>query len=572
MSGLGDVGPVRRPTIPITVRILSVNVLALVVLVVGTLSVADFREGLIQQQTDILLIQANVIADTLSDDMDQGAVATSDEMANGVLAPGALVLPAASVRTLRVMAEQTKSRARVFDRDGNLVADSRVWTGPGPLVQARELSPPRSTTERLGRAVNGILDWLVAVAWNYPARPPYLDRAQAAAEDYEEVMVALTGHEATAVRRVVLPPESQSLVDVDRLEQSSRTVICVAAPIQRTSVLGAVYLTKNSDEIDQAAWNARLAILQTFLVTLVLTVFLSLYLSRTIATPLRRLAHAADVLRRDRTLQHPLPDFSSKRNEIGQLSIALDDLTDALRWRFDAIERFAADVSHEIKNPLASLRSALDTLKRVEKPEQRDRLLAIVESDVSRIDRLIRDISDVSRLDAELSRIQGERIDVAELLTTLIEIMGPAADDVPVRLRLTMDDRRELIVHGLKERLLQVFSNLVVNALSFSPPDSRIDIMAWRNGDDIEVVVDDQGPGIPPGFESKIFDRFYSHRRKGETFGQHSGLGLSISKQIVDAHFGSIHGENRVRKSDRRPESNTPIVEGARFVVRLPAV
>ena len=265
--------------------------------------------------------------------------------------------------------------------------------------------------------------------------------------------------------------------------------------------------------------------------------------------------------------QPVIPDMSRRGDEIGELSGALKEMTEALWQRLDAIERFAADVSHEIKNPLTSLKSAIETATRVKDPAQQQRLMAIVLDDIARIDRLIGDISSASRLDAELSRAEAQPIDIASMLQTLVEMRttATAAEDGP---RIELDvGARALVVSGLEDRLGQVFRNIISNAASFSPPGSTIRIGARQRrdparGETIEIVFDDEGPGIPEDKREAIFERFYSERPKGEKFGTHSGLGLSISRQIINAHGGTIAAENRRDASGK--------VLGARFMVRLP--
>jgi two-component system sensor histidine kinase ChvG len=258
-----------------------------------------------------------------------------------------------------------------------------------------------------------------------------------------------------------------------------------------------------------------------------------------------------------------IPDLSRRADEIGDLSGALREMTEALWQRLDAIERFAADVAHEIKNPLTSLNSAVETVQRVTDPTQRAKLLAIVADDVRRLDRLISDISDASRLDAELSRAETGPIDLARMLATLVEAHAATrASETAPRLVLDAASGAAGIVSGIEGRIAQVFGNLIANAVSFSPPGGAIRLNLIEQGDGIVVTVEDDGPGLPEGKLEAIFDRFYSERPKGEKFGTHSGLGLSISKQIVEAHGGSICAENRLGPDGR--------VAGARFIVRLP--
>src|SRR5262249_46177418 len=259
---------------------------------------------------------------------------------------------------------------------------------------------------------------------------------------------------------------------------------------------------------------------------------------------IRRLADIAERVRPGHGRQIDIPDFTRRRDEIGDLSGALRDMTGALWARMDAIERFAADVAHEIKNPLTSLRSAVETVARLEDPRQQKRLMSIILDDVERLNRLISDISDASRLDAELSRAEMGPVDIASMLRALADLHEATRGDGPA-LKVEIASLQSLTVHGIEGRLVQVLRNLIGNAVSFSPPGGSIRLAAARDGDRVRITVADDGPGIPPGKLKAIFDRFYSERPAGEKFGTHSGLGLSISKQIVEAHHGHVEAANR---------------------------
>jgi two-component system sensor histidine kinase ChvG len=282
-----------------------------------------------------------------------------------------------------------------------------------------------------------------------------------------------------------------------------------------------------------------------------------LYLSGTIADPMRRLAEAADRVRRGRGGRETLPDISDRNDEIGDLSQSLSAMTRALYDRIDAIERFAADVAHELKNPLTSLKSAVEMFSRAKDDESRTRLMNIVRSDVKRIDRLITDISDASRLDAELSRESVEPVDIAHLLETIAEVYSFM--ELPHGVKLALDLRLppEAIVMGRDERLGQVVRNLIDNAVSFSPEGGTVSVSAWVEGVMIRIMVEDQGPGIPPDNLETVFERFYTERPSEQGFGKNSGLGLSIARQIATGLNGRIWAENRE-------------TGGARFVVQLP--
>jgi two-component system sensor histidine kinase ChvG len=314
----------------------------------------------------------------------------------------------------------------------------------------------------------------------------------------------------------------------------------------------------------------RFDILEVFGVALGITVLLSFYLARTIAQPIQRLADAAERVRRGHGRQIDIPDFSTRRDEIGHLSGALRDMTDALYNRIEAIEMFAADVAHELKNPLTSLRSAVETLPLARSENSRSRLLTVIEHDVKRLDRLISDISDASRLDAELQRQDLAPVDLRRLLTTLTSVANETrlGHDVAVEVRFEGRGSTDTFsVPGHDSRLGQVISNLLVNAQSFSQPGGKVRIVCRRLKSEIEIVIDDNGPGIRQDALERIFERFYTDRPH-QGFGQNSGLGLSISKQIIEAHGGRIWAENRPGPLNADGEAT---IAGARFVVRLPA-
>ncbi len=532
----------RRRLSPLTRRILAVNVLALGLLGLGLLYLGEYQQSLVSAQLDALKMQGEIFAAALG----EGAVIDS-------LGEGEQLVPALGRQMMQRLVEPTQhTRARLFDAAGKLIADSRALRGPASFVQTEELPPPEAQAGPFRRIATWIYDEVIAALPWQRQHPLYQETTSQSAGDYGEVQKALSGEVGSALRS----------------ERDGGFVLSVAVPVQRYKrVLGAVLLSSDSAEIDQAVRAVRFEILKVFVIALGVTVLLSIYLAGTIGRPIRRLAAAAERVRRGHGRQMLIPDFTRRGDEIGDLSGAFRDMTAALWQRMDAIERFAADVAHEIKNPLTSLRSAVETAARVDDAKKQRELLRVVREDVQRLDRLITDISDASRLDSELSRVELEPVLVGRMLHALVEVHRATADGAAPRLMLSLPGvlgtpEGDLAVLGIEGRLGQVFRNLIANAISFSPPGAAIHITARRDGDYVVIVIEDEGPGIPEGKLDAIFERFYSERPAGEKFGTHSGLGLSISKQIVEAHRGSIRAENRGDAAGR--------TIGARFIVRLP--
>ena len=441
------------------------------------------------------------------------------------------------------------------DPEGNLVVDSRFLYSRGDIIQS-ELPPLAiDAGNPLKQLWDSFLTW--AFSYDYPRQPEYgLDNGK----DFPEVAAALNG-------------ASVSLV---RLNDRGQIVVLVSVPVQRyRAVLGALVLSTSGGEIDSVLGAERRVVFMTFGLVALVTILLSVFLAGTIAAPLRKLAAAAERVRRGVNKRVEIPDYTARQDEIGELSGAIRDMTTSLYNRIDAIEAFAADVSHELKNPLTSLRSAVETLSFVKTDEQRARLIDIVKHDVKRLDRLITDISDASRLDAELARAELHAVDMVKLLTAIVDLANEVRkpDQVEIQLDIArlppgMDPVRGYMVVGQDSRLGQVVRNLLDNARSFTRPVTRINVRMRRVGNEVEFRVDDSGPGIRPDNLERIFERFYTDRPE-VSFGANSGLGLSISKQIVEAHKGRIWAENRLGKADATGERT---ILGARFIVRLPAV
>ncbi|MGJ5175569.1 stimulus-sensing domain-containing protein [Bradyrhizobium oligotrophicum] len=545
----------------LTRRIVSLNIAGLLALVASILYLSQFRAGLIDARAQSLLVQAEIIA---------GAIAASATVQTNTitidperlldLKPGESygapdeyspldfpINPERVAPVLRTLISPTKTRARIYDPNGGLLLDSRNLEN----VLKFDLPPP--SNEKPGfveRALISVRTWL-----NRGDLPLYREYGPENGNGYEEVSDALKGQKRSMVR----------------VNSRGEVIVSVAVSVQRSRTIhGALMLSTQGDDIDQMVTAERLAILKVGGVASAVMIVLSLLLASTIAGPVRRLADSAERVRRRIKTRVEIPDFTRRRDEIGHLSRALRDMTDALYNRIEAIEMFAADVAHELKNPLTSLRSAVETLPLARNDNSRARLLAVIEHDVKRLDRLISDISDASRLDAELQRQDMTLVDLRRLLNTLTSVANETklGTDVAVEVRFEGRGVNDTFsVPGHDSRLGQVISNLLSNAQSFSAAGGKVRITCRRVRSEIEITVDDDGPGIREDALLRIFERFYTDRPH-QGFGQNSGLGLSISKQIIDAHGGRIWAENRPGPVDA---DGNPTAAGARFIVRLPA-
>ncbi len=551
----------------LTSRIVLLNLLGLIILVAGILYFNQFRQGLIDARVQSLTTQAQIIAAAVagSATVDTGSIVIDpDSLADSSdeTMPDSDVLssldfpidPATAGPVLKRLLANTTVRARIIDKDGNLIVDSRFLYSRGDIVQS-DLPPVNEDMSFSIRALwNRLVSW--TFSYDYPRQMEYgLDNGK----DFPEITAALNGAKVSLVR----------------LNDRGQIIVVVAVPIQRfRAVLGTLVLATTGGEIDNVLRAERQVVLMTFGFVAGVTLLLSLLLASTIALPLRKLAAAAEHVRRGINKRVEIPDFSGRGDEIGDLSVAVRDMTNALYNRIAAIEAFAADVSHELKNPLTSLRSAVETLAYAKTPEQRERLVEIVNHDVKRLDRLITDISDASRLDAELARGDAQAFDLSQLLESITAFANDTRKEGQAEVHFEiakppqgMDRARAYTVMGHDSRLGQVVRNLIDNARSFTRPGTNLSVRIRRVGPDVEFRVDDSGPGIPPDNLERVFERFYTDRPEG-SFGSNSGLGLSISKQIVEAHRGRIWAENRYGKPDQDGEK--PVL-GARFTVRIPA-
>ncbi len=542
-------GKERRIT-NLTLKIMGVNALAVITLIFGVVYLSQYHTTLVASklehfETELMLITAAITEGAI--------VAENDAQDEERLSKSKAELLAA-----RLGATLDK-RILVFDSHQKMIVDTDI------VIEQRKIKPIFQVLreeERKLESVEVLKDmagWIISIFPQHNTLPLFEGVLSDNADDYNDVVEAFR-------KKLSMTPWRDANNDL---------LLTAAMNIKGSKgVVGAVMVISDGDDIDEALGDAWFNILKIFLVTLLITVLLSIYLSGVIARPLRKLASAAENVRKGKLKHTEIPDMSDRNDEIGELSIVLRDMTHALWDRMDTIEAFAADVSHEIKNPLTSLKSAVETAGIVKKKEDLDRLLEIIKHDIERLDRLITDISGASRLDAELSREAFGKINFKILLRNLLDsYKSPLERETEnqhnsdealkdgILITLDMPDHTSVYVRGSEGRLIQVFQNVISNALSFSPLKTSIKILATVQGRRVSVAIEDEGPGIPEKQLDNIFKRFYSERPEHEKYGQHSGLGLSICKQIINAHNGIIYAENRKDRDGK--------IIGARFVVVL---
>ena len=517
--------PIRRARhSALTRRIVLVNTAVLLILIAGVLALQTLRVGLVEERLNGVEMEAQIVASTLAEfatdpDTHTLNVKQAEPLLRQLMAP-------------------SKLRGRLYLTNGALAVDTRDLLARN-IVQTGEL-PAIDTWSQIQDFVERAYDNVMGVR-PFTKLDPYFE----AGEDgrvYHEVNLALQGDMASA----------------QRVNDQNKLVLSVAAPVQRfKAVYGALLVSTEGGDIDDVLREERRALIGLFAVAIVVMLVSSVLLSRFIARPVLALADAADRVRSGRSGRETLPNMEERDDEIGELAISFSAMTRALYDRIDAIESFAADVAHELKNPLTSLKSAVEMLTRAKDDASREKMMAIVRNDVKRIDRLITDISDASRLDAELSRESSERIDLKHLLEAIVEVYSftDLSERVPMELDIALPKGATVI--GRDERVGQVIRNLIDNAVSFSPDGQPIRISASTQNGFARIIVEDRGPGIPPDNLETIFERFYTERPQEHGFGKNSGLGLSIARQIVSSTGGRIWAENRDGG-------------GARFVVELP--
>ena len=496
----------------LTARILIVNILPLALLGGGLFYLDSYRTQLINERYKLARIEAQITAEALA-----GARRERQE---------ALLIQ---------IGKEQRMRLRMFDEEGELIADSFALDEPAFTFDDID---DDDWSQQFARWLDTAVDAIVSAE----AVPDYIEPESQQADAWPELARARE--------------EGISQIGLYDWRDGS-PVITAAAPV---GLNGATLLTvRNAVDITESVRSARSALGIAVLVVLFASALLSLFLARTIVTPLRQLQRAAVKVRQGRERNVEVPRLPERSDEIGLLARAVSDMTGALRQRIDAVDSFAADVAHEIKNPLASLRSAIESLPRVEDPVLRRELTEIATHDVRRIDRLVSEISDASRIDSEMSRATLEKIDIAELVRAIIGSRQQRAASLTHRIDLQTHGF-PAIVMGVGARLERVLENLLDNAISFSPPDAPIEVTVDNDGTCVTLAVSDHGPGIPEDAREKVFQRFHSIRPEKEDFGNHSGLGLAIARTIAEAHDGTLSAKARL---DGQP--------GARMRLRLPS-
>ncbi len=517
---------------PLTRKIVIFNLIALALMFLGIYYSNTTQNSLTIQRSVAIVNEAALVADMVELRLSQDSTTVLDDSTKTML-----------MQTLDQLNIPSGSEVYVFSPDGE--------------TQAVAVSNPAETVGETGRISGTFLTDGLAKVLSVISAP--LTRIRGETPPIEEQL-----------KRAIQDNSEADGSFLSQLNGEGGTVFSAGSPIQVDGqTIGIVALTSGAGEIDRLAREEGERVLQMFVFATIVSIGLSLVLASTIANPIADLSEAAE-LGRDKNSrkvnpgQIRIPDLTARPDEIGRLSGALRSMVAALYTRIEGNEQFAADVAHEIKNPLASLRSAVGTLRMVKREDQRDKLLDVIDHDVRRLDRLVSDISNASRLDAELVKEEEEPFELLKMLGNLGQYLGEDAKSKGIEFILDIP-KESVIVQGLEARLAQVFVNLITNAISFCEDGDAIRVWARKRENRILVVVEDTGPGIPDQALGKIFKRFYSERPE-EHFGNNSGLGLAISKQIVEAHGGVIWAEN-IRPTDADITSE-PL--GARFVVGLP--
>ncbi len=537
-----------RANSSLTNRILRVNLISLLILVVGIIYLDQYREDLIKAELETLSSEVKLISAAFS----EGAIR---KIKSGDSNNDAIISDLAE-RIIERISKNNESHVRIFDLNKKMIGDSYEVVRKNNAVQ-REILNKKSHNQNSYEIIDELISKIISyfpTRYNLPLYSSVMETSQNP-DLFPDIDVAMKGEISFRAWK----------------DEEGELVLTAAAPIEKEGkIYGTVLVKRDGGNIKEAIIRMQSDILKVFIGAMTVTTLLSLYLAAVIGHPLRKLAISAENVMNSRNREMEIEDLSERNDEIGELSISLRKMTHDLWNRMDAIEQFSADVSHELKNPLSSLKSALETMEKVTKKEQKEKLLDIIHHDIERLDRLITDISKASRLDAELSRDSMEKVKPAEIISSLINAYKKPLERIDDsrnidNIRLIIDSKsRNSTILANEVRLTQIFENLISNALSFSPEDGIVTIRIDSNDNDVIISVEDEGIGIPAENLENIFERFYSHRPKHEKYGSHSGLGLSICRQIVTAHKGKIYADNIVDDKGN--------VKGAKFTVIMPKI
>ena len=522
----------------LTLRILVIIVFPTAMFFIGLLHLDQYRDTVLESELDALYRQGNTLARTIG-------LADAEYSVQAQRRISELTIH----RAQQLIASIPDARIRIFQPNGAMIIDSA--DGGGLYPQNIKVTPRDDMVQSdITRWLQGMVSSLAAVLSPQDNYPLYRDGRYLSVEDFPLVKPALLGEPTRMIMR----------------DRKGKLILGVALPIRNLRVVrGALLVTASGEQAERDITEVQYTFFQVFFGILMITIILGMYLSQSIVGPITTLARRANQVRLNQGQSLTLPDLINRRDEIGILARDLSAMTDELNARMKATASFAADVSHELKNPLTSLRSAVETMARLDDKAQQDKLMQIILDDVGRLNRLISDISAASRLDADLSEAEYETIDLGDLLRNFVNSRRLTLDGQSKVALQFQTPKTPVMARVVVDRLVQVLDNLFVNATSFSPDGGVIVLSLQRKGDDAVVTMADDGPGIPENKRDTIFNRFYSERPEGETFGRHSGLGLSISRQIIEALGGKITANNRKR---RRGAFKT----GAEMVIALPIV
>ena len=522
----------------LTLRILVIIVFPTAMFFIGLLHLDQYRDTVLESELDALYRQGNTLARTIG-------LADAEYSVQAQRRISELTIH----RAQQLIASIPDARIRIFQPNGAMIIDSA--DGGGLYPQNIKVTPRDDMVQSdITRWLQGMVSSLAAVLSPQDNYPLYRDGRYLSVEDFPLVKPALLGEPTRMIMR----------------DRKGKLILGVALPIRNLRVVrGALLVTASGEQAERDITEVQYTFFQVFFGILMITIILGMYLSQSIVGPITTLARRANQVRLNQGQSLTLPDLINRRDEIGILARDLSAMTDELNARMKATASFAADVSHELKNPLTSLRSAVETMARLDDKAQQDKLMQIILDDVGRLNRLISDISAASRLDADLSEAEYETIDLGDLIRNFVNSRRLTLDGQSKIALQFQTPKTPVMARVVVDRLVQVLDNLFVNATSFSPDGGVIVLSLQRKGDDAVVTMADDGPGIPENKRDTIFNRFYSERPEGETFGRHSGLGLSISRQIIEALGGKITANNRKR---RRGAFKT----GAEMVITLPIV